>query len=255
LRDLFPNWVKKYNRDTTKNDGFMSSTLGSSIGKKLLMSISGLFLIMFLVVHLTVNSFLLVPDGGDLFNAGAHFMATNPAIRVIEPLLALGFLIHILWGVMLTIENRKARGTARYASGKKTTGVTWASQNMLILGITVGAFLVLHVAHFWVKMRLTGSPLLEHTTVEIAGVPTQVENSYALVNATFSYLWIVIVYVIGALGLTIHLTHGFWSAFQTIGFSNQIWRKRLSILGNIFAWIVGIGFSLIAILQYFFYQG
>ncbi|PWD99657.1 succinate dehydrogenase cytochrome b subunit [Marinilabilia rubra] len=233
----------------------MSSTLGSSIGKKLLMSLSGLFLIMFLVVHLTVNSFLLIPDGGEFFNAGAHFMATTPAIRLIEPLLAIGFLVHILWGVKLTIENRRARGNARYASGKKTTGVTWASQNMLVLGITVGAFLVLHIAQFWVKMKLTGDPLLDHTTISIGGVETEVENAYALVNTTFSYLWIVVVYVIGAIGLAIHLSHGFWSAFQTIGFSNEIWRKRLTVLGNIFAWLMGLGFSLIAVLQYFFYQG
>ncbi|MFO8000964.1 MAG: succinate dehydrogenase cytochrome b subunit [Marinilabilia sp.] len=233
----------------------MSSTLGSSIGKKLLMSLSGLFLISFLVIHLTVNSLLLVPDGGDLFNAAAHFMATTPAIRVIEPLLAVGFLIHILWGVKITLDNRRALGDARYASGNKTWGVSWASQNMLVLGITVGAFLVLHLANFWIKMRLTGDPLLDHTTVEIAGVDTEVENAYALVNHTFSYLWIVIVYVIGAVGLAIHLSHGFWSAFQTLGLSNTIWRKRLSILGNIFAWIIGLGFSLIPILQYLFYQG
>ncbi len=233
----------------------MSSTLGSSIGKKLLMSLSGLFLIMFLIIHLTVNSFLLIPDGGDFFNAAAHFMATTPAIRAIEPLLALGFLIHILWGVKLTLENRKARGSAGYTSGNKTKRVSWASKNMFVLGITVGAFLVLHVAHFWVKMRLTGDPLLEHTTVSIAGVNTEVENAYALVNHTFSYLWIVIVYVIGAVGLAIHLSHGFWSAFQTIGFSNEIWRKRLTFLGHLFATIMGIGFSIIPVLQYLFYQG
>ncbi len=231
----------------------MSNALGYSIGKKLLMGLSGLFLILFLVVHLTVNSFLLVPDGGDLFNAAAHFMATNPAIRVIEPLLALGFIIHILYGVKLTIENRKARGPASYASGKKTTGVSWASQNMLVLGITIGAFLILHIAQFWMKMRLTGDPLLAHTTVEIAGVDTEVENTYALVNYTFSYLWVVVVYVIAATGLAIHLSHGFWSVFQTLGLSNTIWRKRLSILGSIFAWVMGLGFSLIAILQHFFY--
>jgi succinate dehydrogenase / fumarate reductase cytochrome b subunit len=233
----------------------MSSTLGSSIGKKLLMSLSGLFLIMFLIIHLTVNAFLLIPDGGDFFNSAAHFMATTPAIRVIEPLLAVGFLIHILWGVKLTLENRKARGSARYASGKKTTGVTWASQNMLVLGITVGAFLVLHIANFWLKMKLTGDPLLEHTTVNIAGVNTEVENAYALVNYTFSYLWIVVVYVVAAIGLAIHLSHGFWSTFQTIGFSNEIWRKRVTFLGYLFAVIVGLGFSLIPVLQYLFFQG
>ncbi|MDG5799250.1 succinate dehydrogenase cytochrome b subunit [Marinilabiliaceae bacterium ANBcel2] len=233
----------------------MSSLLCSSIGKKLLMGLSGLFLMMFLLIHLTVNSLLLIPDGGDTFNAAAHFMATNPFIAVVEPLLAIGFIVHIVWGILLTLQNRKARGSARYASGNKTKGVTWASQNMLILGITLFAFLVLHVAHFWVKMKLTGDPLLNDVTVNIAGVPTEVENAYALINATFAELWVVIVYVVAGIGLALHLSHGFWSSFQTIGFSNDIWRKRLTILGNVYAWFVGIGFSLIALLQYLFFQG
>src|SRR5690554_1188850 len=108
----------------------MSSLLCSSIGKKLLMGLSGLFLMIFLLVHLGVNALLLVPDGGELFNAGAHFMATNPAVKIMEPILGLGFLVHIVYGVVLTLQNRKARGSAQYASGNKTKGVTWASQNM-----------------------------------------------------------------------------------------------------------------------------
>ena len=232
----------------------MSSVFTSSIGKKLVMGISGLFLMMFMVVHLTVNSLLLVPDGGDTFNAAAHFMATNPIIRIIEPILAIGFVIHIIWALVLTLENRKARGSDRYASGNKSTGVSWASKNMFVLGLTILAFLVLHLAHFWVKMRLTGDDLLEHVTVNIAGVDTLVENSYALVNATFGYLWIVIVYIVAGVGLAIHLTHGFWSVFQSVGLSNNIWRKRFTVIGNIFAWLVGLGFSAIALLQYLFYQ-
>jgi succinate dehydrogenase / fumarate reductase, cytochrome b subunit len=233
----------------------MSSLMSSSIGKKLLMGLSGLFLMMFLLIHLAVNSLLLVPDGGDTFNAAAHFMATNPAIRIMEPLLGIGFLIHIAWGFMLTIQNRKARGNNRYASGNKTTGVSWASKNMLILGVTILAFLVLHMAHFWVKMKITGDPLLDHTVVNIAGVDTDVENAYRLVNATFSYLWIMVVYVVAGIGLALHLSHGFWSSLQSIGFSNELWRKRLNTVGQYYAWIVGLGFSLIALLQYFFYQG
>ncbi len=233
----------------------MSNLFCSSIGKKLLMGLSGLFLMMFLLMHLSINALLLVPDGGDTFNAAAHFMATNPLIKIMEPVLAIGFLVHIIWGFMLTIQNRKARGNDRYTSGNKTLSVSWASQNMLILGITILAFLVLHMAHFWVKMKITGDDLLSHTTITIGGVATEVENAYALVNYTFSYLWIVVVYVIAGVFLALHLSHGFWSAFQTIGFSNTIWRQRLTVAGNVYAWFVGIGFALIALLQYLFYQG
>ena len=134
----------------------MSGLFCSSIGRKLLMSLSGLFLITFLLVHLSINALLLVPDGGRLFNAGAHFMATNPAIKIMEPILGLGFLVHIIYGVILTIQNRKARGNDRYDSGNNTHSVSWASQNMLVLGITVFAFLVVHLANFWVKMKITG---------------------------------------------------------------------------------------------------
>lgn len=232
----------------------MSSLLCSSIGKKLLMGLSGIFLMLFLVIHLLLNSFLLIPDGGEMFNAGAHFMATNPIIAVIEPVLAIGFLIHIIYGVLLTIQNRKARGSARYASGNKTTGVTWASKNMFVLGAVILAFLVLHLAHFWVKMKLTGDPLLEEVTINIAGVPTIVENSYALVNATFSHLWIVVVYVAAGIGLALHLSHGFWSSIHSVGLNNDLWRKRLTVIGNVYAWVVGLGFAFIALFQYLFFQ-
>ncbi len=233
----------------------MSSVLSSTIGKKLIMSITGLFLVLFLVVHLTVNSFLLLPDGGQMFNAAAHFMVTNPLIKVIEPLLAIGFIVHIFYASYITLQNRKAHGAIYYASGKKTHSVSWASQNMYVLGVTILAFLILHIANFYVKMRYMGDPLLEHTTIEIGGVSTVVENSYALVNATFGILWIVVVYLIGVIGLAIHLSHGFWSGFQTLGFSNELWRTRLTIAGNVFAWIMGVGFSAIAVLQYLFFQG
>jgi succinate dehydrogenase / fumarate reductase, cytochrome b subunit len=152
------------------------------------------------------------------------------------------------------MENQKGRGKISYASGNKTTGVSWASQNMLVLGITILAFLVLHIAQFWVKMKLTGSDLLEHTAITIGGVHTEVENAYALVNHTFSYLWIVVVYAIAGIGLALHLSHGFWSSFQTMGLSNELWRKRLTVLGSAYAWVVGLGFALIALLQYLFYQ-
>ena len=232
----------------------MGHLLCSSIGKKLVMSISGLFLIMFLLIHLTLNSFLLLNDGGEMFNAAAHFMKTNPLIKVVEPVLALGFIIHIAYAFLLSAQNRKARGANAYASGNATTGVSWASKNMLVLGITILAFLIVHIGQFWVKMKITGSPLLEGKDIVIAGVHTHVENAYALVNAAFGELWIVALYVVGSLGLAIHLSHGFWSSFQTVGFSNDVWKTRFTYIGMAISWIIGLGFSLIAVLQYLFFQ-
>ncbi len=230
----------------------MSNFFSSSIGKKFLMSITGLFLVMFLFIHLSLNALLLIDDGGELFNAAAHFMATNPLIKIMEPFLALGFIIHIIWASTITLQNQKARGKDRYASGNKTPDVSWASKNMYILGITVFSFLVVHIAQFWVKFKITKE--LTPVDIDIAGVHTEVENAYALVNQTFSMLWVVIVYVVGSIGLAWHLSHGVWSALQTIGFSNTIWRKRWSIVGTVVAWFMGLGFSIIAILQYLFFQ-
>ena len=230
----------------------MSNFLSSSIGKKLLMSITGLFLVTFLFIHLSLNALLLVNDDGELFNAAAHFMATNPLIKIMEPILALGFIVHIIYASLLTLQNQKARGRDRYASGNSTPDVSWASKNMYILGATVLAFLIVHIAQFWVKFKITKE--LEPTHIDIAGVQTEVENAYFLVNKTFGMLWVVIVYVIGSIGLAWHLSHGVWSAFQTLGWSNTLWRKRWEVIGTVIAWIFGIGFSAIAVLQYFFFQ-
>lgn len=226
----------------------MSTIFGSSIGRKLLMSLSGLFLVIFLIVHLSINLLLLVPDGGQMFNVAANFMAM-PLIKFgLQPVLFGGFIVHIIYAAILTLQNNKARGSAKYASGNNTKDVMWASKNMFILGLTVSAFLVVHLIDYWIPLQFTHGA----TSVTIDGV--EMHNAYALVNGTFSELWRVVVYLIGFLGLTIHLTHGFWSAFQTLGLSNNIWRKRWTVIGIAFAWIVGLGFSTIAILQYALFQ-
>lgn len=219
----------------------MSNLFSSSIGRKLLMSLSGLFLIIFLIVHLSINLLLLVPDNGEAFNMAANFMAL-PIIKFgLQPVLGLGFLVHIVYGAALTLRNNKARGTSKYASGNKTQDVMWASKNMFVLGVTVLAFLCVHIYQFFVPLQIT------HTANELAAGGHDV---YSLVVAGLSCLPIVILYVIGSLGLSLHLTHGFWSAFQTLGASNSIWRKRWTVIGTIFAWLVGISFSVIAIAVY-----
>jgi succinate dehydrogenase / fumarate reductase cytochrome b subunit len=225
----------------------MSNLLTSSIGQKLLMSVSGLFLILFLFVHLILNSFLLL-DGvfgleeGQLFNAGSHFMATNPVIKIIEPVLALGFIVHILYSLILSFQNQKARGPQRYASGNKTTGVEWASQNMLVLGIAIFAFLIAHIIDFFLKIR--------GVTTWDPAIP---KDDYSLVNHAFQNLTIVIIYIIGSVALAFHLAHGFWSSFQTIGWNNATWMPRLRWISNIVAIIIGGGFTVIALGQYLFF--
>lgn len=236
----------------------MSNLLTASIGRKLLMSVSGLFLILFLIVHLTLNSFLLL-DGvmgfeeGQFFNAGVHFMGTNPFIKIIEPFLAIGFMVHIVYSLILTFQNRKARGAQRYASGNKTTSVEWASQNMLALGIAIFAFLIVHLVNFYLRMKGYVAWEPSETEFPFFGTITTGEDAYTLVNATFQNLTIVIIYIIGSVALAFHLAHGFWSSFHTIGWNNDKWMPRLKFISNAVAIILGGGFTIIALGQYLFF--
>ncbi len=217
----------------------MSSLVSSSIGKKLFMSITGLFLITFLTVHLAVNMLLIFDDSGELYNIGAHFMATNPIIKIVEPVLAIGFLLHILYGVYLTIQNMKAR-PVRYNKVDASKSSSWTSRNMFILGGLILVFLVLHIMNFYWKMKITG----DVPAVVVDG--QEMHDAYTLVTYLFkNYFWYDVVYILAGVFLGLHLSHGFWSAFQTIGFSNNIWRKRLSIFGNLFAFVIAAGFVII----------
>ncbi len=217
----------------------MASFLNSSIGKKFLMSLSGLFLISFLLVHLIVNSMILFDPSGVLFNNAAHFMGTNPIIRVVEPVLAIGFILHIIYAGILTLKNQWARpvGYNKENNGKSST---WASRNMFVLGSLVLIFLVIHISNFFWKVKFAGSELLEEGAVD------GIENTYLLVTTFFiNWWWIDIVYVIGAVVLGLHLTHAFWAAFQTLGLSDNRWRRRLEIAGWAYTIIVAGGFALI----------
>jgi succinate dehydrogenase / fumarate reductase cytochrome b subunit len=219
----------------------MSNFFTASIGRKFLMSITGLFLMLFIVVHLTINLLLIFDDSGDLFNMGAHFMATNPAVKIMEPLLGLGFLIHIIWSFLISWENWKAR-PVKYNKQDLSNASSWSSRNMLILGALVLVFLVIHLYNFYLKIKITGSPLLDHVTV--GGV--DMENTYKLVSSLFIGNWIYsLLYVAGGILLGLHVTHGFWSSFQTIGLNNQIWMKRLQTIAWVYAAIVAVGFSVI----------
>lgn len=219
----------------------MSNFLTASIGRKFIMSISGLFLMMFVCVHLGINLLLIFDDSGDLFNTGAHFMATNPMIKVMEPILGLGFMVHIIWSFILSLKNMKARPVS-YAKTNQSGSSTWASRNMLVLGTLILVFLIAHIMNFFWKMRITGDPLLQHVMVN--GV--EMENAYALVATFFKNSVIYcIVYILGGVLLGLHLGHGFWSSFQTLGFANKTWLKRLQVIGKIYAFLVALGFAII----------
>jgi succinate dehydrogenase / fumarate reductase cytochrome b subunit len=219
----------------------MSSFLNASIGRKVFMSLTGLFLVIFLCVHLTVNLFLTMDDTGSLFNLGANFMATNPLIRIIEPILALGFIIHIIWSGWITLVNMNAR-PQDYAVGDKVLNWWAPSKNMFILGSLVLIYTIIHLFDFWVKMRFTGDPLLSQPT----GMGPEMHNSYALVSNLFkNYMVYDVLYIVGAILIGLHITHGFWSAFQTIGINNIVWMKRLKNISLFFGYVFAIGFAAI----------
>ena len=218
----------------------MSNFFMTSIGRKFLMSITGLFLVMCIGVHLTVNLFLIFDDSGELFNKGAHFMATNPMIKIMEPILGLGFLVHIVWSFFLEYQNYKAR-PVKFAVRNASQSSTWASRNMLVLGSLVLVFLVMHLIDFYWIIKFKPH---EMTTVMLGGV--EMEDTYTLVSSLFKASAVYcILYVLGGVLLGIHLSHGFWSAFQTLGLSNKNWLNRLQFLGKIYAILIAVGFSVI----------
>jgi len=214
----------------------MSKFFTSSIGQKFFMSITGLFLMMFLCVHLTVNSLLLFGDG-ELFNEAANFMSSNPLMKVIEPVLAIGFILHIIYASYITLKNRMTR-PQKYKVASKTK-TAWASKNMFILGGLVFIFLVMHLAHFFWKVKFG-------TVAVITVEGRELHDVYGLVAGLFKgWWWYDVLYILGAIFLFFHLTHGFWSAFQTIGWDNEKWICRLKTISYIYAIIVAGGFAFI----------
>lgn len=218
----------------------MSNFFLASIGKKFFMSITGLFLMIFILVHLTVNIQLIFDDTGELFNSAAHFMATNPAIKIIEPILGLGFMIHIIWSFVISYQNWRAR-PIKYHKKTQSVSSSWASRNMLVLGTLVLVFLINHIINFFYVIKFTPEQL---QSVLVHG--TKMEDTYTLVSSLFINSVIYdILYIIGGILLGIHLIHGFWSSFQTLGLNNKIWMRRLQWIGRVYAVIVAIGFSVI----------
>ncbi|MDR3235243.1 MAG: succinate dehydrogenase cytochrome b subunit [Prevotellaceae bacterium] len=207
----------------------MGYIFSSSIGKKLVMSISGTFLMVFLIVHAGANFLILF--GAENYNEVCRFMDTNILIQIMVPVLALGFMVHIVYAVYLTYNNWKARGTQAYAVATKTKASEWEAKNMFILGVIVIGFLALHLCHFWAKMQL------QHF---IGGHAA--EDAYALASELFSNPLYCIIYIVWIVALWFHLRHGFWSVLQTAGLNNIKWLRRLKGISLIYATIIALTF-------------
>lgn len=213
----------------------MRRFFGSSVTKKLVMALAGLFLITFLIVHLTINLFLL-SDDPDPFNKAAHFMASNPLIKIFEVVLMGGFLIHIIWGVILQIQNWMARPKRYKVTYPSQT--SFFSKYMIYLGIIILIFLFLHFLNFYfVKLGLVEG---DH------------ENFYGMVYDLFKIPVYLVIYLVSFIILAFHLHHGFQSAFQTLGLSHKKYTPVIKAIGLIYSLVVPAGFSLIAIIIYFF---
>lgn len=212
----------------------------SSIGRKVVMSLTGLFLVLFLTFHMSMNVVAVISADG--YNMICNFLGANWYALVGTAIIAAGAILHIIYAFWLTLQNRKARGNDAYAVNVRPKSVEWASQNMLVLGIIVFVGLALHLYHFWFKMQFN----------EITGVLPDVNphDGVALIRETFNCPITVVLYLIWFVAIWFHLTHGFWSAIQTLGINNHVWFNRWKCISNIFTTIIVLGFAVVLIYFY-----
>lgn len=223
----------------------MANIFKTSIGKKLIMSVSGAFLIIFMLLHTTINFFSALDSVNGAWGAedgwfqlGCNFMAL-PIINIMVPVLAFGFVIHILYGLILSISNFKARGGFnRYAVNSKAKNDSFAAKNMIYLGLIVLLGIALHLTNFWQHMQLQ-----EWTGGEA-------ENPYVLLENTFKSWIVLVLYIAWFTVLYLHIGHGFWSLFQTLGWSNGIWIKRLKVIGIIVGIVIWLGLTTVAVTSF-----
>jgi len=179
----------------------------------------------------------------DAYNMVCEFLGANWYALAGTLVLAAGFAVHIIYAFWLTMQNRNARGNESYAVVEKPKNVEWASQNMLVLGIIIALFFVLHLAQFWFKMQF----------VEISGLhsinPTP-QDGAALIRDTFANPLFAVLYLVWFVAIWFHLTHGFWSALQTLGWNNKIWFERWKCISNIFATVIFLGFAVVVVVFY-----
>ena len=197
------------------------------------MSLTGLFLVTFLVLHLVINLFTLLPDS-ELFNEASHFMASNPLIQIMQFVLAFGFIMHIGTGIKLTYENNKAR-PVKYVKDRPGENSSASSRSMIYTGLLVLAFLCLHLYDYLYQIKFVG-----------------VEDDYVLVTQLFDSWLYTLIYVVAFILLGVHLNHGFESAFQSLGANHRKYTPLLKKIGLIYSAVTAAGFSLIAIYHFIY---
>ncbi|GAA4428877.1 succinate dehydrogenase cytochrome b subunit [Pontibacter saemangeumensis] len=222
---------------------WFTKTFSSTVGRKIVMSVTGLFLCSFLVVHLIGNLQLFNNDGGAAFNIYSRFMGTNPIIRTMEIVLLAGFLFHIYDAIVLTRRNKAARPIG-YVNNHPEENSTWSSRNMGLLGTVILVFLIIHLWNFFVPARFGG---LEGVVIE----DVEYDNLYLKVVQSFQIWWYVAIYVIAMVALAYHLIHGFQSAFQTLGLDHKKYTPFIQMFGYAFSVLVCLGFAIIPL--YFFF--
>ena len=221
-----------------------SELFTSSVGKKFVMGLTGIFLILFLIIHVSVNACIWAMDDGQMFNMAAHFLGATVVPRVLEIGLFIGFILHIVQAYVLEMQNRRKRGVG-YQVAMGNRGSKWYSRYMGWLGTFVLLFLVIHLRDFWVPSRFMQMQ-------EVSYPPgVEVHDLFSLMKDTFHTGWIVIVYLIGCLALAYHLMHGFQSAFRSLGVYNSRYLRLINGIGIAFSVIVPLAFAMMPVSMYF----
>ncbi len=220
----------------------MSNLFSSSIGKKLIMSVTGVCLVLFLLFHMAMNLTAVLPNNA--YNTVCEFLGANWYALAATAILAAGFVIHILYATIITLKNMRSRGSQRYAVTDTPAEVRWASRNMFVLGLVVVGGLLIHLYNFWYNMQFV-ELTMSHEEIMAAGCdPT---NGKGLIEALFAQPVYVAIYLVWLGALWFHLTHGFWSAFQTVGWNNKTWYPRLRCISNIVAALICGGFVFVVL--------
>ena len=213
--------------------------INSSIGRKVVMSVTGIALILFLTFHCCMNIVALF--SGKAYNMICEMLGANWYAVVATLGLAALAVIHIVYAFILTAQNRTARGNSRYdvATTVNAGKVEWASKNMLVLGLIICLGLLLHLFNFWYNMMFA----------ELLEMPTKLSptDGFGWIIETFSNPVFVVLYIIWLVAIWFHLSHGFWSAMQTFGWSGKIWLKRWMCIGNIYVTLLFLGFLVVVL--------
>ena len=215
----------------------------SSIVRKVLMALSGFFLMFFLLQHLSINMMSVV--GEELFNDVSHFMGTNPVVQgLLQPVLIFAVIFHFVMGIVLEMQNRNAR-VVKYAMYKGSANANWMSRNMIYSGLVVLAFLALHFYDFWIP-----EIKIKYIDGDMTGLHDGSYRYYEELVHKFQDPVRVGLYIISFVFLALHLLHGFQSSFQSVGFSHRKYTPIIKKLGNVFAIAVPLGFVFIAIYHF-----